>query len=282
MKKKITTVIFILLAYHAPIYALKTPKSPTPLSKDSRIRFVDYDPLNVVRLNVSRAFATEIAFEDDENILDVIYGSKENWSDKRTSNRLYIKPKYITIQSSNIIVLTDKRRYILVANVCKSLCKDSLYSLVYTYKNAESKDDKQTKKQQEQAQQALAQSILAKTNGSNSNIKNHQYTAQGNQELRPIDAWDNGKFTYLNIAKYKSIPAVYILKEDGTQTLSNSHIENKNTIVIHQLAKAFVLRSGKQVLLVHNEKFGKQAIFDNTKTASSLVERETVGGFYAN
>jgi type IV secretion system protein VirB9 len=258
-----------LIASNVPyVYALQ---NTIPSKKDSHIRFVEYDPLNVVYLNVYKAFATEIVFEEDENLVNIIYGLKDNWSDHYSNNRLYIKPKNRTIASSNIIVMTNKRRYIIVANVCKSTCKDSVYSLVYTYKNAAYKDVKQTKKQQEQIEQDVAKSILSKPN--NVEIKNYQYTAQGNQDLRPIDAWDNGKFTYLSIAKYKSIPVVYIVKEDGTQTLSNSHVENKNTLVIHQLAKAFVLRSGKQVLLVHNEKFGKQAIFDDTKTTSSLVER---------
>lgn len=263
MLKFSLSFVFLSISCAFNAIAEQIPKSS---DKDIRIKFVEYDPFNVVKFYTARSNSTEIVFGEGEFIINLMYGSSGNWEDSTIKNRLYIKPKLKTIDASNINILTNKRRYLLQANVCSNDCKNNVYSLIYTY----GKDNK-TKEELKIEEHNLASKILK--NAPKIEQRNYQYTAQGNQELRPVNAWDNGRFTYLQLANYKNIPAVYSVQEDGTESLTNSHIENKNTIVIHQLSKLFILRAGKKVLAIHNENYGKQIIDNETNTSSVFVER---------
>jgi len=237
---------------------------PLASAKDYRIKFVEYDPYDVVKINVTQGYASQITLSEDEIIQGVNFGVKKNWEYNIYKNILYIKPKLKTVTNSNVLLTTTKRNYNLEINVCPDDCGKKLtYNLIYTYGNNKSKENQQ-KKEQETAKQIIKNYKI--------DYKNYQYTAQGNQELRPIDTWDNGQFTYLKFANNKNMPAVYLIQDDKTESLTNNHIENKNTIVIHQLAKTFILRSGRQVLAIHNENYGKN-IINTTNTASPYIER---------
>jgi type IV secretion system protein VirB9 len=239
---------------------------PTPSKKDFRIKFVNYDKYDVVKIHVAQGYAAQIVFSEEEilNSNNVMYGAKEGWEKSISNNILYLKPKLTFVENSNILIKTNKRTYNISATVCQKECgKNLTYTLIYNYGNSNDNKD------QVEQEQKTAKSIIKNFKTS---YKNYQYTAQGNQELKPIDAWDNGQFTYLKFASHKNIPSVYLIQDDKTESLTNSHIENKNTIVIHQLAKTFILRAGKQVLAVHNENYGN-TITNNSNTASIFVER---------
>jgi len=253
LKKVLLAMLIVSNAYAEQI--------PTASSKDYRIKFVEYDPYNIVKINTTQAFATQITFNEDENIENIMFGVKDNWVKNSIKNILYIKPKVTAVDNSNILVKTNKRTYSLLANVCPDDCGKKLtYNLIYTY-------DKNDKNQLHQ-EQKTAKYIL---DNYKSNYKNYQYTAQGNQELRPIDTWDNGQFTYLKFASHKNMPSVYLIQDDKNESLTNSHIE-KNTIVLHHLAKTFILRAGKKVLAIHNENYDK-TVKNHSNTSSLYVQR---------
>lgn len=258
--KKLVLIIFLVCANNFVL----AEQEPVASLKDKHIKFVQYDQYNIVKLVLQKAYVTQIVLDEGEKINLVTFGVKKNWDYHNVNNILYIKPIEKTLENSNLIISTDKRNYNITIQACQTECKERTYSLIYTY-NGSSKNSKELKQIE---QQNVNNALKAATN----NYKNYQYTAQGNQELRPVDTWDNGQFTYFKLKDYKNMPSVYVIKDDKSESLVNSHIESRNTIVIHQIAKSFILRSGKQVLAIHNENYGNQ-IIENNITTNKYVER---------
>jgi len=253
----------LLLAINTNLYAEQTPIAST---KDKRIKYVEYDARDIVKLYVTKGIMTQIEFSPEEVIInddDAIYGESSSWVKWKKNNFYFIKPSK-EAQYSNLFIQTNKRNYKFIIYACHENCQDKLtYSLIFTYgTNKNSKDFTQTEQQK-------AAELLKTTR---TPYKNYQYVAKGSQDIKPIDAWDNGKFTYLKFANHKAMPSIYSLESKGVEVLTNSHIENKTIVVVHQLAKNFVLRLGNKALLIKNENYDKTPD-SNLNTISPLVER---------
>jgi type IV secretion system protein VirB9 len=83
---------------------------------------------------------------------------------------------------------------------------------------------------------------------------NRRYTWSGATGLKPLEAWDNGRHTYLRFAPAQPVPAVYATAPDGSEVSANWHQTSEpGLIAIQQLSSRFVLRSGQAVGCAWNE-----------------------------
>src|SRR3989338_4792029 len=85
--------------------------SPQRGAYDARVRVVDYNPANVVRLTTFYGVSTHVQFGDGETIKDIATGDDQAWAlITRSGNHLFIKPR-ATQADTNLTVITDKRVY---------------------------------------------------------------------------------------------------------------------------------------------------------------------------
>src|SRR3546814_13192447 len=87
-----------ILAGAAAIALLLPPPAmaedvPTRGAHDSRIRFVDYNPDQVVRINGVFRAASQIVFREGETIATVALGDTVSWEVAPADNALFIKPR---------------------------------------------------------------------------------------------------------------------------------------------------------------------------------------------
>jgi type IV secretion system protein VirB9 len=243
----------------------------TQSNKDSRIKFVEYDAQNIVKLYVTKGIATQIEFEANEKILKAVYGESTSWIKSFEDNYFFIKPtehaKY-----SNLFIQTNKRNYKFDLEACHTNCKGKeIYSLIFKYgknktaaeKFIENTIDEKTK----------IKTMLKEGKAENrTTYKNYQYISKGNEEILPTSVYDNGKYTYFTFAKNKPIPNIYAVI-DNEETLTNSNVEQEYTIVVQQVNKDYVLRSGKKVLLIRNQNYNNIADNNLTNTISPFIQR---------
>lgn len=83
---------------------------------------------------------------------------------------------------------------------------------------------------------------------------NWKYSFTGSRALAPIEAFDNGQFTYF---KFKTNgmnhhPTVFIVDKKRNETLVNYHMQG-GYMVINSVAKQFTLRDGAYVTSVYND-----------------------------
>src|SRR3546814_5649628 len=77
---------------------------PTRGAHDSRIRFVDYNPDQVVRINGVFRAASQIVFREGETIATVALGDTVSWEVAPADNALFIKPRESAPPTSLLVV----------------------------------------------------------------------------------------------------------------------------------------------------------------------------------
>jgi type IV secretion system protein VirB9 len=93
-----------------------------------------------------------------------------------------------------------------------------------------------------------------------------------------VEAWDDGRTTFLRFRANASIPAVYSARsgEDALEQME-SPVMQDDVMQIPGVHRKLVLRIGRQVACVFNEGFDPDGRRPTTSTVSPLVDRVLKG-----
>jgi type IV secretion system protein VirB9 len=142
-----------------------------------------------------------------------------------------------------------------------------MYSLRFVYPLPESTD--------ELAAAAIA--LEAQFRGTEVNgRRNTDYWYCGHPSIQPVSAFDDGVHTHFRFSAVAELPAIFVLNDDGGESLLNFHVEN-GEIVIHRIARRFVLRRGTATGCVVNGSFGGSGRRLDSGTVTPTVQRKTIG-----
>jgi type IV secretion system protein VirB9 len=256
--------------------AAQAVETPRPGAADSRVRTIDFDPLQVVRITGVYRTATQILFGDDETILHVAVGDATAWDVAAERNILFIKPK-ATHGVTNLIVTTARsggrtRNYTFELTT-QSAKRDAtaLYVLRFRYP-ADAKAAVTAAISAEEKALLAKLTSLQLERGAVEGQRNLAYEIQGAVALQPSEVSDNGRFTVLRFPGGQVIPAVYQVTPDGSESLVPFDVRGE-FVVVHGTAKQFRLRRGHDVLCIYNEALDPYGINLGTHTASPAVDR---------
>ncbi|MGF6609228.1 type IV secretion system protein VirB9 [Paraburkholderia sp. WSM4175] len=239
-------------------------------SNDSRVRQIVYASDAVVRIEAQRGFATHIALDPYEQIQVVAPGDRDGWQvvANRGEHDVYLKPQ-LAAHDSNLEIRTDKRSYSLDLVVLPLKARfangDEMYRVTFVYPG-EMKAQAQAETDAEVVSRRLAQSPA---------IRNTRYSMQAmlhSDDIAPTAAWDDGRFTYIRIPSNRRIPATFRVADDGTESVVDKHMEG-DTIVVHEVAKRFVLRLGEEVVGIWNDAYDMDGVPPSDGTTVSGVKR---------
>ena len=267
---------------------------------DSRMRMINYNRMDVVKLSTFYGVSTHVEFGENEVIRDVAIGDDQAWSIVPRGNHLFIKPK-ATKADTNVTVVTDKHVYNFALVVQPRSVNDTsawkdpnlVYGVSFRYPEQEA-----AKLAAEQAEKAKAiaekrrlesmKDKLAKATKDGVDMaggmtksleaQNYNYWMAGSSEISPTAARDDGRFTYLSFSNNRDMPAVYSVDTFGAEALINTSVEG-NTIIIHRVVPKLRLRKGGAVVCIRNDAFNANGGHDNVDgTISPDVERVIKGG----
>ena len=111
---------------------------------DPRVRVVDYNAANVVKLSTFYGVSTHVQFGEGENIHDVAVGDDQAWTIVPRGRHLFIKPK-AQKADTNLTVITDRRAYEFMVYVEPRPLEDEtawknpklIYALTFRYPEEE-------------------------------------------------------------------------------------------------------------------------------------------------
>jgi type IV secretion system protein VirB9 len=282
MKKILIGLVLMLpIISHAEI-------TPEKGKYDPRVRVVDYNQAEVVKIVTFYGVSTHIQFADDETIKDVALGDEGAWSVTSRVKNLYIKPKALNADT-NLTVATDKHIYQFALIVQPKPVKDSkawanpnlIFSLSFRFPADEAKNRAiwNANNAREINKTSSQNTIKTKLAEATKNISNNDYWIAGSEEISPTGARDDGRFIYLTFSNNRDMPAVFSVDADGTESLINSNVIEGNTIVVQRMVKNLMLRKGNFVASVINKSFDWSAGTDNTTgTIAPDVIRVNKGG----
>lgn len=273
---------FLLIGLLIPVLAL-AEITPPKGNYDPRVRIVNYNPLDVVKLVTFYGVSTHVQFAEGEAIRDVAVGDDQAWKIVPRGNHLFIKPQ-AEKADTNVTVITDRRTYHFALVVRPRAVRDAtawadpklIFSLAFRYPDEEAATAAATA--QRNALQARLGEIKGKLSDATKEGQNLDYWVAGSEEISPTAARDDGRFIYLTFTNNRDMPAVYSVDEQGNEALINTNVIDGNTIVVQRLVRHLMLRKGTAVASVVNKSFDLNGGIDNlTGTVSPDVERVIKG-----
>jgi type IV secretion system protein VirB9 len=220
---------------------------PTAGTTDSRVRTVSYDANQIYRLYGFVGYSIELVFEPGEIFAGHGGGDVEGIMFGAHANQLIIKPRAASV-STNFVVYTDRRAYRFHYTVSHGVPDvanaRAMYVVRFVYPAAEGGGAAATGDVIDE-QLDRAKSLRP---------QNKDYWFRGPAALKPIAGFDDGVHTRLMFSARTEWPAVFVRNADGTESLLNFSVEGDD-LVIHRVARAFILRRGRLSACIVNQGF---------------------------
>lgn len=221
---------------------------PLPGRTDPRIRTAVYSPDQVYRLYGYVGFHIDLEFAADETFEAISGGDLEGLTYNAHGNVLTLKPK-VESTEMNLSVTTNKRRYYFEYSVSRHrpdpLADPVMYAVRFTYPSPPASRDGLTDEQRIELELARARQ---------NRPRNTDYWYCGNRAVKPVAASDDGVQTRLTFAARSELPAIFVLNDDGTESLLNFSID-EGDVVIHRVAPKFIVRRGRLTGCIVNKGF---------------------------
>lgn len=214
---------------------------------DPRVQVVPYEAGNVVKVKAAKGVSMLIVLNSGERILAHSTGFDSDCNVEKGASwciiadagghLIWVKP-LSQAKMTDLQVVTDKRIYSLELDAVPVPRIESaapLYRLMFTYPQ----DELAANLLKIQAQVAAArnkfdasvsaaqaeQRQLSKIEAPQvMQIKNTAYVlaaAKGSDDIKPTEVFDDGRFMYLQFGPGKSVPAVFAVAPDGSETQVN-------------------------------------------------------------
>jgi P-type conjugative transfer protein VirB9 len=285
--RALSLLLLVALSLLLVARAASAGEVPAGSPYDARIQYVTYNAGDVVIVSAPSGRAVRIVFAPGETIRDVASGFSEGWEFLDRGNILYLKARSLEGEggtflspkadkwNTNLLVATDKRLYDFELRLSGG---DAVaYRVEFRYPE----DELATAKEKEALALAAAKKKegLEKLAGKPAPV-NSAYSMQiGKRSKRivPAMAYDDGNFTYLKFPANRDFPAVFLVAEDKSESLVNSHVEGE-VLVVHRVAPELRLRLGRAVVGVYNEAFDPDGAAPKDGTTAPGVKRELKGG----
>jgi type IV secretion system protein VirB9 len=240
---------------------------------DPRVRVVAYDSEQVIKLHGFVGYQIHFQFAEGETFVNLAAGDNKALDVGYEANHLVLKPLAEKV-ATNITVLTNRRVYQFDYSASADRPDphrlDVIYSLRFIYPQEEAR------RAAEELEQKRNDLQLASADQDPHRTRNTNYWGCGAGAIRPESAYDDGVQTRLRFAAHAEFPTLYVKNEDESESLVNFTVEN-DEVVIHRVARSFVLRRGKLVACIQNRFFDGGGQRLESQTLVPGVERITKG-----
>jgi type IV secretion system protein VirB9 len=235
---------------------------PDPGLLDARIRIAPYSADQVYRLTGYVGYQTDLEFELGESFVGLAAGDIEGLSFVAEGNHLFLKPKAAKV-GTNLTIVTSRRTY-QVDYSASADRPDATQEVVYALRFAYSPE---RLSELEAATDKTPEPRRA---------RNFDYWYCGNPVLKPVAASDDGVHTRLTFAANAEQPAIFVLNDEGSESLLNFSME-EGDVILHRIAKRLIVRRGSLVGCIVNKAFAGGGERLRSNTTSESVHRETKG-----
>jgi len=238
---------------------------------DPRIRTAAYRDEEVYRLQGFVGYGIELVFEEGEQFVGQAGGDLDAIMFGAHENHVILKPRAANI-GTNFVVYTNRRAYRFdysVANRRPNLRNDNvIYAVRFTYPPSPVMFAGPTSAERVDSDLAAAREIRP---------RNIDYWFCGHPAVKPIAASDDGVHTRLTFGSKTELPAIFVRGEDESESLLNFSVDN-GEIVIHRVAREFIVRRGRLTGCIVNKAFaGGAGERLDSGTVAPTVLRERKG-----
>jgi type IV secretion system protein VirB9 len=251
---------FALLAAAVPALAFRPAEEP---AAGGRIRYVDYEPDEVVSIDAVVGVVTHIVLDPAEKYVVHAFGDGKAWDFAYRQNHLFLKPAALDADT-NLTVVTDKRSYHFALRLREDKGVVPTYEIAFRFHEPKAKRvrEEEAREIEESFQKPPAKANL-------------RYSMSGDEDIAPRNCWDDGEFTHFKFASGTDLPAIYMVDPDGAEFAVDRHSTGpaNKIVVVHKVARSWVLRLGQRALAVWNDAYSGEGRQNETGTAAPDVKR---------
>lgn len=269
-------------------------EDPVPGQQDARMRYLAYNPDQVVHLSTAVGATLVVGFGAKETVTAVAVTDSKDLKAMPKGSFLFFKSQEILPLQPVIVLTSDEgghmRRYVFEITTvpAASLGVDTpgiYYSVQFTYPADEAESRRvlaatqaakglaASRARAAQRQLQLAhQKMDQEARDPFSGDRNWHYVAQGDRSLLPLEVFDNGYSTVFRFPGNARIPSVFVVNPDGKEATPNYAVKG-DLIEIDSVARGWRLRDGHTVLAVWNRAFDPVDKNPGTQTTSPNVQR---------
>jgi type IV secretion system protein VirB9 len=249
---------------------------PAQGSVDTRVRAAIYDGDQVYRLHGFVGYQIDLEFEAGEAFVGLGAGDLEGLAYFAQDNHLFLKPKAARV-ATNLTVLTNRRHYqfdyTAVSQHPGPEEPDTVFVLRFNYPATASHSAEDAAMAAAAAAKHIDDDLKLASAQRRQNI---DYWYCGESVLRPVAASDDAVHTRLRFAANVDLPAIFVRNEDGSESLLNFSMD-AGDVIVHRVARQFILRRGKLAGCVVNKGFVGGGIRLDSGTVTPDVERRVQG-----
>lgn len=272
MTGRIVCIMAGLLVCSAAVAA----ELPAAGKADKRLREIVYREDQVTTVQIIKGVGTRIMLARDEKIKAAAPGfgadcmvKEHDWCIVANvgDSDIYVKAKSGAREPNNLELTTDKRVYSFdfVIDPAFKRETDAMFRVTFKYPVEEAQA-----KRAVNVKEALADKLKEISKPANWN-----YTMQvlkGSDIIAPSRVYDDGRFMRLTFPNNRLMPEVFVVEDDGSESLPTSHVEN-DTIVVHRVYKKLVLRRDAAVVGIWNEAYDPDGLPSHDGTTVEGLKR---------
>jgi type IV secretion system protein VirB9 len=279
---------------------------PRPGAFDERVRYINYNPDQVVTLHVRRGAVTRVVLGEDEKIVVAAAGfigdcakTEGEWCIRADvgTNQVWIKPKDHATHN-NVEIRTDKRDYSLELKVlpdnrlgrwrkppeskglARTLEQEPMYRVIFRHARMEQVNvgsivgltTNTDRRKLEAIEQEMIQERLTEVLPELRNLHYSMQVLAGGEDIAPSLVFDDGRFTYFRFPPNHEIPSIFYISPRGEETRINFHMQD-DLAVVQRTGRRFVLRLGAAVVGIWNEAFDETGVASKDGVTVSGLRR---------
>lgn len=252
--------LVLALAFAVPGF-IQAAVLPKGTQYDNRVRYVQYNPDDVVVVKIKMGYSTVIQLEDGEHLNSpeaaLGIGDSNAWAVAVRENNIIIKPK-ADFPETNMNIISNRRVYALDLVEAKST-KDVSFFVRFEYPKPPE----------------VVKVVEPPKPPCSDGPQNFLYYKYGDGDLSPSQVWDDGKFTCFRYPNNMPLPAIYKYVPDSElkEAMVNFNMVG-DTVVVQTTANEFRLRLGDKVLGIKTDNL-KGIVYNENRTASG-EKREVI------
>lgn len=219
----------------------------TPAVADPRIRTVIYSPNRVIALTGHYGYQISVEFPEGDRIESVAIGDSLSWqaTPNKRGDALFIKPVDIG-ELTNMTVITSVRHYAFELSAKHHTEKTQPSEITFLLRIRA--PDAVAAAAPVELKDPAAAPLIERAQ------VNRSYTFAGSKENLPSRVFDDGASTTIEWPQGVETPAIFVRRPDGGESIVNFSYAG-DAIVVHQVAREFILRNGKEVTRLFNDGF---------------------------
>lgn len=259
----------------------------SPSRYDHRIRTVEYNPMDTVKVDGVAGIATHIQVAPSERYVTHAFGESGGWAFSNVENNFFIRPKAVD-SNTNLTIITDKRTYHFLLRYIDSYTieengqeVEKFIEVPWTMRAAtvgvrfEYPFEDAQEEHQEQERQRIQDALNERDPQGPVNMQYRMSNDPDSQEIAPTNAWDDYTHTYFKFPRNAALPTIFAINANGEESLVNATIEGEhnNVMVVQQVAREWRIRYGDRVVGIINDGYNPSLGGHENGTTSPNVRR---------